>query len=903
MMTPERWQQIDQLYQAALDQEAADRSKFISSACGDDAELRREVESLLKAHEHAGSFIAEPALRSAAKLLARDQKSSLIGTTLAHYRIESILGAGGMGEVYLALDAKLNRRVALKLLPASFINYANQLGRFEQEARAASALNHPNIITIYEIGEVDGRHFIVTEFVDGQTLREQMTNTRMTVGEVIDIAAQIASALQAAHEAGIVHRDIKPENIMVRRDGVVKVLDFGLAKLTPQQLGAVDAQDLVQQTVQTNPGMVMGTVAYMSPEQAKGLDVDSRTDIWSLGVVLYEMVARRAPFKGDTPSHVIVSILENQPASLSGDSGVPAELERIISTALQKDTVERYQTASDMSLDLKNLKEDLTIETRLKHLKGSPYLDEAPAASTTAQTLAIDTSELSGVQSMSSAEYLLNGIKRHRASAVVASVVVVLLIASIVYFSNIATGGSKTIDSVAVLHFVNEGGNPDANHLASGFSESLINSLSQIPKLRVKSLNAVSRYEGQHVDATTVGRELNVQAVLFIRMSQQVDALEISTELVAVSDNSRLWGAQYKRKPSDLLGLQNEIVGEIAEKLSLNGAEKQPLTKQYTTNKEAYAAYLRGHVLLEKRTPPATEKSIEYLEQAIRLDPNYALAYADLGFAYMSSSGSGAYRGRSYTEVFPKAKDAVAKALEIDDSLAEAHTVLGHLKTFDRDWVGAERSFRRAVELNPNSGFVHSLYTLYLIPMKRFDEAVAESKRAVEIEPTSVHYNRNVAFNLFFARRYDEAIEQSLKTLELDPIMPTAYAWLAKSYQQKGLYDQAIEAYIKDGPYSSLGPDAAAELREAYAASGWKGFWRKALDFKMQQAKKGDVAWYVLAEINAQLGDKDQVFAALEKSYEEHEHNVRFVVADPLWDDLRSDPRYSNLVRRMGLEP
>lgn len=899
-MTPERWQQIDGLYQAALDQEAADRSKFISSACAGDSELRREVESLLLAHEQAGSFIAEPALRSAARLLARDQAKSLIGATLAHYRIESILGAGGMGEVYLALDAKLNRKVALKLLPASFNHYSDQLGRFEREAQAASALNHPNIITIYEIGEVDGRHFIVTEFVDGETLREYMTDTRMTVGEVLDVGAQIASALQAAHEARIVHRDVKPENIMVRRDGVVKVLDFGLAKLAPQQLGIVDAQRLIQSNVQTNPGMVMGTVGYMSPEQARGQDVDARTDIWSLGVVLYEMVAGRAPFKGDTPSHVIVSILENQPPSLSSDSGVPAELERIISKSLLKHTMERYQAASDIVRDLKNLKEELTIEARLKQLKGSPEGDEALASFATAEAPGMDTSELSGAHSLSS-RYLLNRIKRHKRSAVFGSTAVLLLIASLVYLFNLPSGRSGPIDSLAVLYFVNQGSDPAAEYLASGFSHSLIDSLSQIPKLRVKSLNAVSRYEGQHVDATTVGRELNVQAVLLIRMSQQVDALEIGTELVAVSDNSRLWGAQYKRKSSDLLGLQKEIVGEIAEKLSLNGRQKLEPTKQHITNKDAYDAYLRGHVLLEKRTPQATGKSIEYLEQAIRIDPNYALAYADLGFAYISFGGSDPEHW--YTEVFPKAKEAVAKALEIDDSLAEAHTVQGQLKTFDWEWVEAERSFRRGVELNPNSAFAHSVYTFYLIAMKRFDEAVAESKRAVELEPTSVHYNRNVAANLFFARRYDEAIEQSLKTLELDPIMPTAYAWLAKAYQQKGLYDQAIEAYIKDGPYVSLGPDAAAELREAYAASGWNGFWRKALHFKMKQAKKGDVYWYGLAEINAQLGDRDQVFADLEKSYEVHEHNVRFVVADPLWDDLRSDPRYSNLVRRIGLEP
>jgi serine/threonine protein kinase len=452
MMTPERWQQIDQIYQAALDQEAADRSKFISSACGDDAELRREVESLLVAHEQAGSFIAEPALRSAARLLARDQTSSLIGATLAHYRIESILGAGGMGEVYLALDAKLNRKVALKLLPASFINYANQLGRFEQEARAASALNHPNIITIYEIGEVDGRNFIVTEFVDGKTLREQMTNTRMTVGEVIDIAAQIASALQAAHEARIVHRDIKPENIMIRRDGFVKVLDFGLAKLTQPWTESVDTQTPTKGTVHTEPGVVMGTVNYMSPEQARGLAVDARTDIFSLGVVIYEMVAGQAPFDGATRSDLIVALLERQPPPLARFAPeAPAELERIMIKVLDKDQDERYQSAKDLLIDLKRLKQRLEVEAEiertapsdLRNTVGEAKVSESREVVSTAPGAAALTA-IEDPHKTSGGKYIIAEFKRHKRGVIVIATLIVVAV-GIAYMAPLLSQKPKTV--------------------------------------------------------------------------------------------------------------------------------------------------------------------------------------------------------------------------------------------------------------------------------------------------------------------------------------------------------------------------------------------------------------------------------------------------------------------------
>ncbi|HEX6728958.1 MAG TPA: FlgO family outer membrane protein, partial [Pyrinomonadaceae bacterium] len=491
---------------------------------------------------------------------------------------------------------------------------------------------------------------------------------------------------------------------------------------------------------------------------------------------------------------------------------------------------------------------------------------------------------------------------RHKGSAVFASTTAFLLIAALVYFADYTRKGDEAINSVAVLHFINQGDDPSTEYLSEGISHSIIKRLSRLPNLKVVSLNSALRYKGQQIDPKAVGEELNVRAVLAGRMTRQGDALAISAELVDVRDNRRLWAEQYNNTPaSDILGVQEKISEVIAEKLRgrLSGQETKLLTKRYTESTEAYDAYARGHYLLEKRTGPTTEKSIEYFEHAIKLDPNYALAYAELGFAYWSIR-----KNRSPEDHLLKANEAVMKALQIDDQLAEAYTTLGHIRSSYWDWTGAENAFRRGVELNPNSAFAHTHYAFYFIAMRRFDEAVAESKRAVELEPTSVFYNRNVALNLYFARRYDEAIEQSLKTLELDPVMPTAHVWLGKSYQQKGLYGQAIDSYLKDTPlYKSLGVEAKATLKDAYAKFGWKDFWRKLIEFRLEQAKHEGVDAYGLAEAYAQLGNKDQLFAWLEKAYQLRYITINFLSVDPLWDFVRSDPRYVDLIRRMGLEP
>ncbi|HEU5238219.1 MAG TPA: serine/threonine-protein kinase, partial [Pyrinomonadaceae bacterium] len=558
-MTPVRWQQIDQLFKAALACERPQREEFLAAKCDGDEPLRREVESLLSSLEEADDFIETPAGDVAAELLGTHRSTYEPGQQIQNYRIVSQLGSGGMGEVYLAEDIRLKRKVALKLLPPHFTANPDRVRRFEREARAASALNHPNIVTIYEIGNSNTAHFIATEFVDGKTLRQLINEKPFTLHETLNVSIQVADALSGAHAAGIVHRDIKPENIMIRRDGYVKILDFGLAKLTEQQ---TNESDLERPTLlQSNPGLVMGTVQYMSPEQARAKNVGVGTDIWSLGIVMYELLTGQVPFTGETTSHVMVSLMEDELPPLTGYVNVPTELDRIVTKALRKKARDRYQTTSDLAHDLKNLKQELQIETRLKEvLNVVPTRREVMeknnrARSTGAQRTGLHASALAGTatetvalqsldtrsHSISSAEYLVNGIKSHkRAWALAAIALVIAVTGAYVYFSRRANVASsnETIDSVAVLPFVNVNNDPNAEYLSDGLSDSIIDSLSQLPNLKkVISLSSVLRYKGKPTDPQTVGRELNVRAVLIGRLTQRGDDLSISAELVDVTDN------------------------------------------------------------------------------------------------------------------------------------------------------------------------------------------------------------------------------------------------------------------------------------------------------------------------------------------------------------------------------
>ena len=896
-MTPERWGEIDRLFHAALEREPSERPDFIARECADDLTLIREVELLLASYGEAGDFIEEPASDLAAALLEEERTGLLPGQRVGAYRVLSRLGAGGMGEVHLAVHERTGRKVALKLLPGHLAGDEARVRRFQQEARAVLRLNHPNIVTVYDIEQAGTDSVIASEYIEGETLRERLVRGPLLPAEALDVAAQIAAALSAAHAGGVVHRDIKPENVMLRPDGFVKVLDFGLAKLN-DQMAPFDTQAPPGSAVKTNPGMVMGTVGYMSPEQALGREVDARTDIWSLGVLLYEMLTGRPPFEGETPSHVTVAILDGEPPPLTDYADVPEGLGRVVAKALSKDPAGRYRRADEVARELKKLQQELGVESR----QGRPRRPDATGVRAVTGAAGVTTAHRT-----SSAEYLINGFRRRPGGTIFASAAALALVASLLWnYSNRATGGGgEAIDSVAVLPIVNAGGDPDAEYLADGISDSVIGSLSTLPGLRVISLGTALRYKGRQIDPQAVGRELDVRAVLVGRVARRGDALVVSAELVDVKDHRRLWGGQYNRKPSDILAVQDEIAREIAERLRprLGGAEKQRLARRRTESADAYHAYARGRFLLEKRTGPTTEKSVEYFEQAIGLDPGYALAHAALAHAYLSLAKLGA---RVPTEeALPRAKAAAAKALELDDTLAEAHTALGYVRTLEWDWPGAGRAYARAGDLAPNyeRDDPEGTHADYLRAMKRFDEAVAESERSLKLDPASVIRNRNVAQNLYFARRYDEAIEQSRKALELDPNMPTAYRWLAKSFEQKRLYGEAVEAYLRTAEFTALGPEAGVALRGAYAAGGWEGFWLKSAELRKERAKQGNVNPYVLAETFARLGEKDQAFALLEKAYGQRRPAIILLNSDPIWDFLRTDPRYADLVQRMGLEP
>ena len=687
-------------------------------------------------------------------------------TTLSHYRIVSKIGAGGMGEVYLAQDTKLDRKVAIKFLHEEFSKDADKLNRFVQEAKAASALNHPNILTVYEIGEVDGKNYIATELIDGQTLREQLSHKEsLQLNSILKIGVQVSEALSAAHQAGIIHRDIKPENIMLRKDGYAKVLDFGLAKLSEPKAIATGSEDATRVQVNTTPGMVMGTVSYMSPEQARGNLTDARTDIWSLGVVLYEMLAGKVPFTGETVNHTIVSILEKEPLLLEK---VPAELQRIVRKALTKDLDMRYQSARDLLIDLKNLRRDLDIQGELERsiipnraaTTESPnenqtqvYASGSVAATSSSQAAATHSVTISA----SSLEYAITKAKSHKLATAIIGVLLVGVISTVGYFAFVSRGGStKQINSIAVMPFVNESGNADFDYLTDGMTDTLISSLSQMPNLSVKAHTSVFRYKGKSELPKTIASELNVQAILNGRVLQRGDQLTVSLELIDPQTETVLWSEKYDRKQGDLVSLEKDIAADVSNKLKsrLTGADEQRVAKTYTTNAEAYQLYLKGRFYWNQRNAASLKKAAEYFQQAIDKDPTYALAYSGLADSYALLPN---YSGGRPEEYFPKAKAAALKAVQLDDNLAEGHTSLANiLISFEWNVADSTREFKRAIELNPNYATAHHWYSDGpLLSTRQFDESIAEMKRAQEIDPLSLIINGELGANYIYAGQYD----------------------------------------------------------------------------------------------------------------------------------------------------
>ncbi len=824
------------------------------------------------------------------------------GEQIGRYKIRSAIGKGGMGEVFLADDTELERLVALKVLPVEVADDSERLRRFAQEAKAVSALNHPNIITIYEIGKTDNTHFIATEYIEGETLHSRLKSEQMNLKSALEIAIQVASALDAAHRAGIVHRDIKPENVMIRPDGLVKILDFGIAKLTEKKVQSIDAEAATAIKAEgTSPGMIIGTASYMSPEQAKGKPIDARSDIFSFGVVLYEMLSGKPPFEGENAMDVIGSILNKEPAPIQQlIAEVPQEIGRIISKTLKKDREERYQTAKDLLIDLKDVKQDLELQNKLERT-AAPNQEEP-------KTQILNATTNNAAQTTSSAEYVVSEIKSHKSSFAIGLIVLILASVGLGYwfFTSRSSSTKRQIESIAVLPFINQSGNADNEYLSDGMTETLINSLSQLPNLTVKARSSVFSYKGKEVGIKQIGNELFVQAILNGRIAQRGDNITLGLELVDAQTGNQIWGEQYNRKMNDIVSLQSEIARDVSQKLRtrLSGADEQKLTIKTTANPEAYQLYLQGRYHWNKRKPEEHKKAIEYFERAIELDPNYALAYAGLADCYAVSSSP--VKGQ---EKITKLRAAANKALELDSSLGEPHAALANSLWSEWDWSGVESEYKRAIQLSPNYASAHQWYGELLSRLGRHDEAISEIKRARELDPLSLIINSDMIHILSMAQRYDEAIEQGRRTLEMDASWNQARYNIVIAYAFKGMYEESLAEEEKALEFSNQSPEKKAAIklrlvaiREAYGKSGARGYWQKTLEFvKQDLAKREEVAPFFIAEIYANLGDKNEGLKWLEKAVEERDVEIDLIKVYPAFDSLRSDPRFTDLMRRVGL--
>jgi serine/threonine-protein kinase len=830
---------------------------------------------------------------------------------IAHYRILRRLGKGGMGEVLLGEDTKQHgRKVALKVLPQEVTRSESRLRRFKQEARAILALNHPNILTIYEIGQTADSYYIATEYIEGETLRHRLWRGPLKLDEMLGVGIQVAMALEAAHAEGIVHRDIKPENIMLRqdkfvRDRFVKVLDFGLAKLTDRDASSSDPEAVTIPITETSAGTIMGTTGYMSPEQAQGDSIDERSDVFSLGVLLYEMAAGHPPFKGKTDSHTRVSIIDHEPQPLSHFvDNVPRQLERIVAKALAKDRFKRYQTVTDLKLDLQQLRDEL-------HTSDTGELTRSTSRETqTDMVTSVPTVLRSQVQTVRETASNDSGVtqapsrKRWLVYAVAGALGVLLLVAAVVLYAL----SSRPINSVAILPFVNDSKDPNAEYLSDGITESIINSLSQLPNLKVMSRNAAFRFKGSNLDPVEAGRNLNVGAVLTGRLVKLDDRFVIKTELIKVADGSQLWGDEYKGSLADIFSVQEEVSKKISQslRLRLTGEDEEKLAKRYTHDAEAYQLYLKGRYFWNRRNEEGFRNGIDYFKRAEEKDPTFALAFSGLADSYALLCDIGVVRP---LDEMPKAKAAAEKAVDADPTLAEAFTSRAFVRlAYDWDWLGAQNDFQQALKLNPKYPTAHQWYASYLMQMGKFSLAKAEIEQAHNLDPLSPIISANSGLYSYYEHNYDDAIAKYKVTLQSDPDFWVVRHYLALAYVQKGMNQDAIAELRKliKAPASGPIPDqvveaeceATSSLGFVYGIAGKPAEAQAILRQLDVLTKRRYVSPLYFAIVYAGLRDNDKAIEYLNKAFEARHPGLVLIRIEPMFDGLRGDERFKALISR-----